>query len=202
MLRLPDSLKQPLLYGRFVFERYYTRRMPMKKILIVVDMQNDFIDGSLGTKEAQEIVDQVVNKIMTYPSDCVYATLDTHQANYLQTAEGKKLPVEHCIKGTEGWKLSERVNTAMTDSVNIEKPTFGSYTLVDQIYSLYMRDPELEIEIVGLCTDICVVTNALLLKTKMPEVRITVDSSCCAGVTPESHAATLLTMKMCQIEII
>jgi nicotinamidase-related amidase len=175
--------------------------MIMKKILIVVDMQNDFIDGSLGTKEAQTIIDKVIAKIMEYPPNCIYATLDTHSVNYLQTAEGRKLPVEHCIKGTEGWELNSRVNDLLTDSVKIEKPTFGSYTLADQINDLYMNQP-LEIELIGLCTDICIVTNALLLKTKMPEAKITVDSSCCAGVTPESHEAALLTMKMCQIEVI
>ena len=176
----------------------------MKKILIVVDMQNDFINGSLGTKEAELIVDKVVAKIKEYNEykvNNIYVTLDTHPVNYLETSEGKKLPVEHCIRGTKGWELNERVKEVLTDSVNIEKPTFGSYTLVDQVYSLYKHERELEIELVGLCTDICVITNALLLKAKMPEVLIKVDSSCCAGVTPESHEAALLVMKMCQIEV-
>lgn len=174
----------------------------MKKILIVVDMQNDFINGSLGTKEAEGIIDQVVAKIKEYPPNQIYVTLDTHSVNYLQTAEGNKLPVEHCISGTPGWELNERVKESLTDSINIEKPTFGSYALVDQIHSLYQETKSLlEIELIGLCTDICVITNALLLKTKMPEVLIKVNSSCCAGVTPESHAAALLVMKMCQIEV-
>ena len=173
----------------------------MKKILVVVDMQNDFINGSLGSKEAEAIVDNVIAKIKEYPPSDIYVTLDTHQVNYLETAEGKSLPVEHCIRGTLGWELNERVKEALTDSVNVEKPTFGSFTLVDQLYSLYMREQELEIELVGLCTDICVITNALLLKTKMPEVLIKVDSSCCAGVTPESHEAALTVMRMCQIKV-
>jgi nicotinamidase-related amidase len=181
----------------------------MKKILVVVDMQNDFINGSLGTKEAERIIDPVVAKIKKYQADeacsaTIYVTQDTHPVNYLETAEGKKLPVEHCISGTWGWELNERVKEALTDQVNIEKPTFGSYALADQIYALYQRqrEKELEIELIGLCTDICVVTNALLLKTKMPDAVIKVDSACCAGVTKESHAAALLTMKMCQNEVV
>jgi len=173
----------------------------MKKILIVVDMQNDFITGSLGTNDAERIVDNVIAKIKEYAPQNIYVTLDTHSVNYLQTTEGKNLPVEHCIRGTAGWELHERVKEVLADAINIEKPTFGSYTLVDQIYSLYMREQELEIELIGLCTDICVITNALLLKTKMPEVLIKVDSSCCAGVTPESHEAALTVMKMCQIQV-
>ncbi|MCL2718692.1 MAG: cysteine hydrolase [Lachnospiraceae bacterium] len=176
----------------------------MKKILIVVDMQNDFINGSLGTKEAELIVDKVVAKINEYEQigpDNIYVTFDTHSVNYLETAEGKSLPVEHCIRGTLGWELNERVKEALTESVNIEKPTFGSNILAEQIYNRYNCEQELEIELVGLCTDICVITNALLLKTKMPEVTVKVDSSCCAGVTPESHEAALLVMKNCQIVI-
>ena len=179
----------------------------MKKILVVVDMQNDFINGSLGTKEAEQIIAPVVAKIKKYQQDetgsgTIYVTQDTHPVNYLETAEGKKLPVEHCISGTWGWELNERVKEALTDPVNIKKPTFGSYALADQIYEFGGHEKELEIELIGLCTDICVVTNALLLKTKMPEAVIKVDSACCAGVTKESHTAALLTMKMCQIEVV
>jgi nicotinamidase-related amidase len=173
----------------------------MRRVLVVVDMQNDFIDGSLGSKDAEAIVEKVVAKIRSYPADCVYCTLDTHPVNYLETAEGKSLPVEHCIKGTDGWELNGSVKEALTNSVNIEKPTFGSYELAERIYALYQNNPDLTIELVGLCTDICVVSNAILLKAKMPEVPISVDSTCCAGVTPESHAAALLTMKMCQISV-
>jgi nicotinamidase-related amidase len=173
----------------------------MRRVLVVVDMQNDFIDGSLGGAAAVAIVARVVAKIRSYPADSVYCTLDTHPANYLETAEGRNLPVEHCIKGTAGWELNGSVKEVLTSSVNIEKPTFGSYELAERLYALYQNNPDLEIELVGLCTDICVVSNAILLKAKMPEAPISVDSSCCAGVTPESHAAALLTMKMCQISI-
>jgi nicotinamidase-related amidase len=173
----------------------------MRRVLVVVDMQNDFIDGSLGSKEAEAIVARVVAKIRSYPADSIYCTLDTHPVNYLETAEGKSLPVEHCIKGSAGWELNGSVKGVLTDSVNIEKPTFGSYELAERLYELYQREPDMQIELVGLCTDICVVSNALLLKAKMPEVPISVDSACCAGVTPESHEAALLTMKMCQVNI-
>jgi nicotinamidase-related amidase len=180
----------------------------MKKILIVIDMQNDFIDGALGTKEAQAIVENVVAKIQSYPAADVYATLDTHEADYLTTSEGKYLPVEHCIKGTAGWELNQSIGELLTKSVKFEKPTFGLDTLADDVFIRYKDIPivgatgkGLEIEFVGLCTDVCVVTNALLFKTKLPDAKISVDPSCCAGVTPESHQAALLTMKMCQVEV-
>ena len=167
----------------------------MKKTLIVVDMQNDFIDGALGTKEAQAIVPNVRKKIEEYKThgDEIIFTRDTHSANYLKTNEGKRLPVEHCIKGTYGWLISEEIEC--TEYAHIDKNTFG-YKFWDKI-----RDFE-EVEIVGLCTDICVVSNALILKAQFPEINITVDASCCAGVTPESHQAALTTMKMCQINVI
>lgn len=172
----------------------------MKRILVVVDMQNDFIDGALGTAEAAGIVDNVVRKIHSYPPDCIYATRDTHGENYLETPEGKYLPVEHCIKGTEGWEIRKEVAQALPEAVVVDKPLFGSEELVQKLREESKKE-EIEIELAGLCTDICVVTNALLLKTALPEVRIHVDASCCAGVTPESHAAALLTMKMCQVEV-
>lgn len=172
----------------------------VRKILVVIDMQKDFIDGSLGTKEAQAIVENVVKKIGTYDTGNVYATRDTHQENYLETAEGKNLPVAHCIEGTDGWEIDEKVAAALGDAVIINKPTFGSIVLADLLQEENDRE-ELEIELIGLCTDICVVSNALLLKAAMPEVRISVDASCCAGVTPESHEAALTTMKMCQIAV-
>lgn len=172
----------------------------MKKILVVVDMQNDFIDGSLGTPEAAGIVDRVVEKIQSYPIENVYATRDTHQANYLETLEGKHLPVEHCIVNTPGWHINDKVAKALSGAVIIDKPTFGSETL-GIVIDAEAQGQEMEIELVGLCTDICVISNALLLKAKMPETEIYVDASCCAGVTPESHAAALQTMKMCQINV-
>ncbi len=171
----------------------------MKKILVVVDMQNDFVDGALGTKEAQEIVGRVVEKIKSYPSDCVYATRDTHTEDYLNTQEGKFLPVVHCVEGTEGWQLKKEVAEVLKDAVIVNKPTFGSVALADMIFLELQAHQEIEVELIGVCTDICVVSNALLLKARMPEVTIKVDPSCCAGVTPESHEAALKTMQMCQI---
>lgn len=174
----------------------------MKKILIVVDMQKDFIDGSLGTKEAVAIVDNVVKKIESFDGDII-VTYDTHSENYTETQEGKNLPVPHCIKGTDGWELNEKVQAALSKKAYkaIEKPTFGSLELIEYIKANYDPD-ETEIELIGLCTDICVVSNALLIKANFLETRVSVDSACCAGVTPESHGAALTTMKMCQINVI
>lgn len=174
----------------------------MKKILVVVDMQNDFIDGALGTKEAREIVENVRKKIEDYEGCQVFATRDTHGENYSETSEGRHLPVPHCIKGTKGWEIREEIAGAL-QKVNgeiIDKPTFGSELLSERIAELGKAE-ELSIELVGLCTDICVVSNALLLKAKVPEAVISVDAACCAGVTRESHEAALLTMKMCQVEV-
>ena len=169
------------------------------KTLIVIDMQNDFIDGALGTKEAQTIVPNVKKKIEEYKArgDKIIFTRDTHDEDYLNTNEGKHLPVEHCIFGTDGWKIHPDLDIA--DCEHIDKPNFGwpFWTSVEDCY----RDLE-DIEIVGLCTDICVVSNALILKANYPWANITVDASCCAGVTPESHKAALTTMKMCQINIV
>ena len=165
----------------------------MKKTLIVVDMQKDFIDGALGTKEAVAIVANVKNKIAEYRAngDEIIFTRDTHQADYLNTNEGKHLPVVHCVEGTEGWQIPEELQ--VPDAVYINKPTFGY---------LNWKEYDLEdVELVGLCTDICVVSNALLIKALYPEIKVSVDASCCAGVTPESHEAALLTMKMCQVEV-
>ncbi len=173
----------------------------MKKILVVVDMQKDFVDGALGTKEAVAIVDNVVRKIEEFDGDII-VTYDTHQKEYMKTQEGKNLPIPHCIKGTDGWKLEECVQAAVDKKTYkiIEKPTFGSIELPKYIKENYNID-EIEIELIGLCTDICVVSNALLLKAHFLETKISVDANCCAGVTPESHDAALTTMKMCQITI-
>lgn len=173
----------------------------MKKLLIVVDMQKDFVDGALGSAEAAAIVPNVVDKIEKHDGDII-VTFDTHQEDYLQTREGAFLPVRHCIKGTEGWQLDAHVRAALEKRSYhaMEKPTFGSVALPEYIKANY--DPvEIEIELIGLCTDICVVSNALLLKASFPETPICVDPTCCAGVTVESHAAALLTMKMCQISM-
>ena len=172
----------------------------MRKLLIVIDMQNDFIDGALGTPEAVAIVENVKAKIRSYPPADILATKDTHEKHYLQTQEGKNLPVEHCIRGSKGWEIREDI-AELLDGVKIyEKPTFGSVAMALDVAEI-SQDEEIEVEMVGLCTDICVVSNALLLKAMMPEVKISVDASCCAGVTPESHDAALETMKMCQVEV-
>ena len=171
-----------------------------RKILIVIDMQNDFIDGSLGTKEAEAIVPAVIEKIKEYPKQDVYATRDTHLKDYLNTQEGKNLPVEHCIKGTKGWEIRADIAELILKNHIFDKPTFGSVQLAEAVKKMNEEEP-LEIELIGLCTDICVVSNALLLKAFMPEVRISVDPSCCAGVTPEKHEAALETMRSCQIQI-
>lgn len=176
----------------------------MKRTLIVIDMQNDFIDGSLGTKEAQAIVPNVKKKIEEYQArgDEIIFTRDTHREDYLETNEGKHLPVEHCIIGTEGWNIHPDLDIESCE--HIDKPTFGWKfwdTKDDADETYYFRELN-DIEIVGLCTDICVVSNALILKANYPWANITVDASCCAGVTPESHKAALTTMKMCQINII
>lgn len=164
-------------------------------------MQNDFIDGSLGTAEAQKIVKRVADKIKTYENHIIYATRDTHETDYLKTAEGRHLPVEHCIRDTVGWQIGAEITAALpAHTIILDKPSFGSLELAEQLQEMALTE-EVEIELIGLCTDICVVSNALLLKAYMPEVRIAVDASCCAGVSKESHEAALLTMKMCQIEV-
>lgn len=173
----------------------------MKKILVVVDMQNDFIDGSLGSKEAGGIVSNVINKIKTYNKEDVYLTMDTHYENYMNTQEGKNLPVKHCIKGTEGFLLQKDIKNLIDENNIVEKITFGSIKLPKLLMYKY-PDLNIEIEIIGLCTDICVVSNALILKAFMPEVKISLDSKCCAGVTVEKHNAAIETMKSNQIEII
>ena len=173
----------------------------MRKKLIVIDMQNDFIDGALGTAEAVGIVEAVKEKIRSYPPEDVIATMDTHFENYMQTQEGKYLPVPHCVRGTEGWKIRPEIADLLKGAKIYEKPTFGSTQLSEDLKAAAEKE-EIELELIGLCTDICVVSNALLLKAQMPEVRISVDSSCCAGVTPLKHEAALETMRSCQIQVI
>ena len=174
----------------------------MRKILVVVDMQNDFIDGALGTPEAVAIVENVKARIREYDKADVFVTMDTHFPEYLQTQEGRNLPVEHCIKGTEGWQIRSDIAELLTDAHVYEKPTFGSVMLAHELHQRYTAGEIASIELVGLCTDICVISNALLLKAAMPELPITVDPACCAGVTPEKHAAALEVMKSCQIDIL
>ncbi len=171
------------------------------KILIVVDMQNDFISGSLGTKEAEGIVPKVADKIKKFNGKILY-TRDTHDKDYLLRQEGKNLPVSHCIKDTKGWELHAQIE-ALRQEAPIDKVTFGSVDLAEKLNAQNQNDGDIEeITLVGLCTDICVISNALVLKAFMPEVPIVVDAACCAGVTPESHERALEAMKVCQIKII
>lgn len=173
----------------------------MKEILIVVDMQKDFVDGALGSADAVAIVDNVVEKINNFEGDII-ATYDTHEDNYMETREGKYLPVPHCIIGTDGWELNDRVQKALDTKGfrTVKKPTFGSVDLVDIIREYDVND--IRITLIGLCTDICVVSNALLLKANFTETDIAVDAKCCAGVTVEKHLAALETMRSCQIDVI
>ena len=171
----------------------------MKKLLVVVDMQKDFIDGALGTPEAQAILPAVIEKIAAFEGDVVY-TRDTHGESYLSTAEGKKLPVVHCVEGTSGWAIHpevERAGAGKTAAV-IDKPTFGSAALAD----FAEQGGYDAIELIGLCTDICVISNALCLKARLWETPIAVWKDCCAGVTPASHENALSAMAMCQIDIL
>ena len=172
----------------------------MKKILIVVDMQNDFIDGALGTKEAVAIVPKVEEKIRTFDGE-VFFTRDTHETWYLETQEGKNLPVPHCIRDTEGWQIRSELD-ALRKTEPIDKETFGSTDLAGKLAMINEDEGIESITLVGLCTDICVISNALLIKASLPEVPVYVDAACCAGVTPESHENALKAMEMCQVKII
>ena len=176
----------------------------MSKFLIVVDMQKDFIDGSLGSAEARAIVPAAAQRIR----DCreagytVIATLDTHGQDYMSTREGAYLPVPHCIRDTEGWQLDPAIREALGDALLVEKPTFGSVKLPEIIAAQAAPDEKLTVELLGLCTDICVVSNALLIKAHFPEADVQVSAACCAGVTLAKHQAALETMASCQIDIL
>ena len=170
----------------------------MRKILLVIDMQNDFIDGALGTLEAQSIVPEVKRVIDNFSGD-IYFTRDTHGTDYAETQEGRNLPVPHCINGTDGWQITSVLNTEKARAI-IDKPTFGYLPIADEIAKLG-KDIE-EITLIGLCTDICVISNAMILKAAFPETKISVISSACAGVTPQSHLNALEAMKICQITVI
>ena len=171
----------------------------MQDILIVVDMQKDFIDGALGTKEAVAIVPNVLEKIKAFNGKVIY-TRDTHQDDYMQTQEGAKLPVPHCIQGSEGWQIREEL--MLEGALVLDKPTFGSTELGKVLVDMNREEEIASICLVGLCTDICVISNALLVKAFLPEVPVSVDAACCAGVTPQSHLNALEAMKMCQINVI
>ncbi len=171
-----------------------------EKVLLVVDMQNDFIDGTLGSQDAQKIVQNVVAKINAWDG-VIVATLDTHAENYLDTLEGKKLPVKHCIKGTDGWKLNPLVEKALNakNATLVEKGTFGCVALGKMLREK-LGTPS-EIHFCGLCTDICVISNALLLRAEFPDTPMAVCADCCAGVTPDKHQAALDVMASCQIDV-
>jgi Amidases related to nicotinamidase len=171
----------------------------MKKYLIVVDMQNDFVSGSLGSKEAVEIVPKVKQKIENFDGTVIF-TRDTHEQNYLETAEGKKLPVVHCVRNTSGWEICDELKELCMETP-IDKPTFGSVALAESLAEENGKGCIYEIVLVGLCTDVCVISNAVMLKAFLPEVKITVDAACCAGVTPKSHKNALSAMQGCQIDI-
>ncbi len=170
------------------------------KYLIVVDMQNDFIDGALGTAEAVAILPKVKEKIESFDGEIIF-TRDTHNPDYLATQEGRNLPVEHCIKDTDGWQINAELE-ALRKNEAIDKPSFGSAELAEKLKSYNEKEKIESIELIGLCTDICVISNAMIIKAYLPETPISVDAACCAGVTPESHENALNAMAVCQIKIL
>lgn len=170
----------------------------MKNVLVVVDMQTDFITGALGTPEAVAIVPKVREKLRSFVGDVIF-TRDTHGQDYLNTQEGSRLPVPHCIRGSDGWQITPELSEFARTVV--DKPGFGSIELAERLRQVHLREPIESVTLVGLCTDICVISNALLIKAFLPEVPLSVDASCCAGVTPESHRNALAAMKMCQITV-
>lgn len=169
------------------------------EVLVVVDMQNDFIDGALGTTEAQRIVDKVKERIERFEGTVIF-TRDTHDENYLDTQEGKNLPVIHCVEGTPGHRIHEKLPTK--NCLIINKKAFGSPSLIEKLSDLSRQNKIEKITFIGICTDICVISNAIATKVFLPEIPIAVDSSCCAGVSEESHQTALRAMKACQIEIL
>ena len=175
----------------------------MKKILIAVDLQKDFVDGALGTAEAVKIIPSAKKKIEEFSGDRLFITYDTHYSDYMNTLEGKKLPVPHCIEGTEGHALNSEIAKAVAKKphTDIIKNTFGTFEIAEALKKEYPKE-ELKIELIGLCTDICVLSNAIILRAEFPNAEISVDAACCAGVTPEKHCAALEAMSSCQIDII
>ena len=172
----------------------------MIDVLVAVDLQNDFIDGALGTKEAVAIVDKAKERIESFPGIVLF-TRDTHDADYMETEEGKHLPVTHCIKGSKGWEIREELDR-LRKTDPIDKPTFGSVALGEKLKELNEKEGVSSVTLLGLCTDICVISNAFIIKAFLPDVHIRVDSEASAGVTPESHRRALETMEMCHIEIL
>ena len=176
----------------------------MQDVLVVVDMQNDFVTGSLGTAEAVAVVPQVTARVAeaVAAGERIYFTRDTHQPDYLSSQEGGRLPVPHCIRETDGWQIIPALRAYADGRPVVDKPTFGSTRLAEALTEENAQDPIGRITLIGLCTDICVISNALLLKAYLPEVPICVDAACCAGVTPESHGTALSAMKVCQIDVL
>lgn len=175
-------------------------QVDMQNILVVVDMQNDFVDGALGSLEAAAIVPRVEQRIRSFSGRVLY-TRDTHGEDYLSTQEGRKLPVPHCIRGTRGWELEERIQRLCTEEP-VDKPAFGSRELAEKLYEADRSEPVQSVTVIGLCTDICVISNAMILKAFLPETEIIVDAACCAGVTDASHRRALDAMKACHITIL
>ena len=173
------------------------------EVLIVVDLQNDFVSGALGTKEAVEIVPYAVGRVVegVNRGETILFTRDTHEAGSLETQEGRNLPVPHCVRGTEGWEIIPQLTEYTLGRRILDKPTFGSAELGALLKELDRQEPVEKITLIGLCTDICVISNAMLAKAFLPEAVVTVDAGCCAGVTPESHANALAAMEMCQITV-
>ncbi len=170
----------------------------MKNILIVIDMQKDFVDGSLGTKEALGISEKLTEYVKSFDGDIIF-TRDTHKDNYIQTSEGKNLPVPHCIEGTPGHELYGELKGLSLNHTVIDKPTFGSRVLAQMLYDADSKDKIEKITLIGVCTDICVISNALCIKAFLPETKISVISGLCAGTTPENHSKALDVMRCCQI---
>lgn len=172
-------------------------------VLIVVDMQNDFVSGALGTKEAVDVVPYVVGRTVDgiNRGETILFTRDSHEACYMETQEGRNLPVPHCIRGTEGWEIIPQLTEYVVGRTTLDKPAFGSAELGRILVEMNGKEPIRKITLIGLCTDICVISNALLVKAFLPEVPVVVDAQCCAGVTPESHANALAAMRMCQITV-
>ena len=176
----------------------------MQDILLVIDMQTDFVDGALGTAEAVRIVPAVAARIdeAMARGEQIFFTRDTHQANYLDTQEGRMLPVVHCVQGTPGWEIVPQLKDYAQGRTVVDKPSFGSTRLAELLAEANEKEPIRLITLIGLCTDICVISNALLVKAQLPEVPILVDAACCAGVTPASHQNALAAMQTCQIDIV
>lgn len=175
--------------------------MEKKKVLLVIDMQKDFVTGALANEEAQKIIGNIKDKIESYKAagNPVFFTRDTHSENYLETQEGKLLPVTHCIKGSDGWQIIDELAQDSDDENTLNKPSFGCLALPEWLSEKMKGQEPSEIELCGVCTDICVISNAMILKAAYPEVPVTVEGCCCAGVTPETHENALEAMKVCQI---